>query len=354
NLDYAATFGGYTTGSPAGVLEAFNSTGSRHNLNYIYEYVEGSGAYSRPSDFPYFSAKSNPCVACHNPHLAKANRSDVDDQKLSVMSLPSEHSDLYGDGDSGDGLSERMKDFAGTKYQSPYYYNSTTTYEPGNASVYDGSNLPDYNTFCLECHENRTPTDLHDSHLNGASIDYIEAIDWIDTSGDVAGAGDKHGKNDNTTAVVTRAPYGSTGGYVLSCLDCHEAHGSPNAYLIRRSINGEALSGTVGAGDHDRGNQCRQCHKDDYEVFGGSTPALINTWKGTHHGGGATNPYSASQDFIAGRKCDCHDVPTASDPDFPIPCERCHFHGSYIPNPSSPYAAARISPKIAPFLRKTF
>ncbi|MDY0190055.1 MAG: cytochrome c3 family protein [Desulfuromonas sp.] len=348
NLDYAATFGGYVNDSPEGILEAFNSSGSIHNLDYIYEYVAGNGTYSRPADFSYFTAKSNPCTACHNPHLAKANRSDVEDQTLSVLSLPSDHNDLY-----GDNLGERMADFAGAKYQAPYYYASTTTYEPGNNGISDGSTLPDYNTFCLECHQNRVPTSDHLNHVDGSYISYIESINWTDTSGDGGLgdiAGDKHGMNDNTTAVVTRSPFGSTGGYVLSCLDCHEPHGSSNSYLIRRSINGEALSGTIGSGDHDRGNQCRQCHKDDYEMAGSSTPALINSWKTTHHGGGATNPYKASQLS----SCGCHDSSRQSDDNFPIPCERCHYHGSYVPNPYSPYAGPKVTPKQAPYFRKTF
>lgn len=348
NLDYAATFGGYTTDSPQGILEAFNASGSRHDLHYIYDFVAGNGTYSRATDFPFFTAQSNACVACHNPHLAKANRSGVDNPQLTVLSLPSDHDNLYGD-DPG----ERMSDFAGAKYQAPYYFGSTATFEPGNDGIDDGSTLPDYNTFCLECHQYRVPNDAHVNHLDGSTISYIEAINWIDTSGDGSAgaiAGDKHGKNDNTTAVVTRAPFGSTGGYILSCLDCHEPHGSTNAYLIRSSINGENLSGSIGAGDHDRGNQCRQCHKDDYEIFGGLTPALINTWKSTHHGGGATNPYKSTQL----PSCGCHDSSRQSDPEFPIPCERCHFHGSFVPNPASPYAGSKVTPNQYPYFRKTF
>ena len=122
NYDYSGTFAGYPANSPEGILEAFNLAGSKHDLNHVYNYAAKNGSYVSPAtDFTYFTDNSNPCTACHNPHIAKANRSDVVNQTLSVLSLPDNHDDLYGDGNNGDGASERMSDFAGSKYQPPYY-----------------------------------------------------------------------------------------------------------------------------------------------------------------------------------------------------------------------------------------
>ncbi len=361
NLDYAATFGGYITDSPNGILEAFNSTGSRHDLQYIYEYVEGTGTYSQPNDFPFFTAQSNPCIACHNPHLAKANRSIPADQTLSVLSLATDHDDLYGDGTAGDGSSERMSDFAGTKYQAPYYYALTSTFEPGGDATQDGTNLPDYNTFCLSCHDNRVPTFSHVNHLDGTTISYIEKINWSIT-GDYK-IGDIHGKAI-PKAVVTHSPYDITsGGYILSCLDCHEAHGSPNAYLIRRMINGKSLNSTVSVGDHDRGNQCRQCHKDDYALAADNpNDNLINSWKNTHHGGGSANPYVPQlHKTDTSNNCEyCHGAAMNSSSLFPIACENCHFHGSYVDENDKHTTIGQtngvkyIKPDQLPYQRKTF
>jgi predicted CXXCH cytochrome family protein len=363
NVDYAATFGGYITGSPTGVLEAFNASGSRHDLKYIYEYVEGNGTYSQSADFPFFTAQSNTCIACHNPHLARANRSDPTSQTLTVLSLPTEHDDLYGDGNDGDGSTERMSDFAGTKYQAPYYYASTSTFEPGGDTTQDGSNLPDYNTFCLSCHENRVPTFSHVNHLDGTTIDYIEAINWSVT-GDYK-IGDKHGRAI-PKAVVTHSPYDIvSGGYILSCLDCHEPHGSPNSYLIRRMINGKSLGETVGIGDHDRGNQCRQCHKDDYALEANNPNGnLINSWKNTHHGGGDANPYVPTRHKVGETNVNdcayCHGSANSSDTLFPIACENCHFHGSYVDENDKYTEAGQaagveyVKPDQEPYQRKTF
>ena len=48
-----------------------------------------------------------------------------------------------------------MRDYAashGGQYHAPFRYNSTTTYEPDGSTITDGSNQPDYVTFCTDCH----------------------------------------------------------------------------------------------------------------------------------------------------------------------------------------------------------
>lgn len=147
--------------------------------------------------------------------------------------------------------------------------------------------MPDYNTFCLECHVNAI------SSLNlGRSL---KDIDWTSSGGDTFDAGDKHGENIRTGDVDTKIPYNNDSDLVLACLDCHEPHGSPNATLIRRGINGEEVGAPIGIVDGDRGYQCRQCHTDDQEM--NVSPYEENGWKGTHHGGGRVvdNPYNTSQ-----------------------------------------------------------
>jgi len=358
NYDYSGTFAGFTgssgTGgvSPDDIMEAFNENHS-HDLDHIYDYVEGNGTYSRPTDFTFFTANSNPCTACHNPHLAKRNKSSINNRTLTVMSMPDDHESLYGwDTD------ESAADWNSGLMASPSYI--APTGEP------TGANTPDYNSFCLYCHQYEVPSVLHTRHLDGATVSYYEPIDWTtdgspDGDGNQTGIydppGDKHGVNNATSTAATDAPFNGAADVALSCMNCHEAHGSENDYMHRRSINGTALGVVIAGTTNERGNHCLPCHTED---AGG------NKWKDTHHGGtGALaandNPYKAQQLDRDGDGsndgCDyCHGASSQASPDFPIPCEDCHFHGSYVDendkyvDPSVKY----IKPDKAPYRRKTF
>jgi len=359
NYDYSGTFAGFTgssgTGgvSPNDIMEAFSDTHS-HDMEYIYAYVEGSGTYSRPTDFPYFKAGSNPCTACHNPHLAKRNKSAINNRTLSVMSMPDDHDNLYGwdTGESADDWNSGL--MAAPSYIAP-------TGEP------TGANTPDYNSFCLYCHQHRTPTDARTRHLDGAPVSFFEAIVWDANGGDgnqngvYVVPGDKHGVNIATGSAALDSPYNINAAtnnpddVALSCINCHEPHGSENDYMHRRSINGTPLGVVITGITNDRGNHCLPCHTED---TGG------NKWKDTHHGGGFTNdnPYKASLTRAGySNKClYCHGATQASDPDFPIPCEDCHFHGSYVDENDKHTAAGAaagvkyVKPDNEPYRRKTF
>mgnify|MGYP005857692759 CR=1 FL=1 len=347
NYDYAKTFGG-ATGGEASIMDQFNQPnvtgGSYHNLYDIWKYAK--------DNFSFFTEDSSPCVACHNPHNARRNKEHVTDPSYAAISKPTDHSNLWGD-DEG----EQMDDFA-AKYQEPYHYHSTTTYEPGGVAdgQDDGSLTPDYDSLCLDCHFEA----IYSTTLGR----YVVAIDWSTTGGDAATAGDKHGHNDATEDVVSRPPYNSEPGFVLSCLNCHEAHGSPNGYLVRRAINGENLGATIGTGRDGsaRGNQCRQCHKDDAEA--GFKEDGVNQWKSTHHGGGQSsdNPYHPTQVS----SCGCHPGGGSQGGGGvePIPCEYCHGHGKYVDanNPGTvdmeysggTWTVTIPAPANAPYTRKTF
>lgn len=192
------------------------------------------------------------CVSCHNVHLITGKYWEADLDKTPVT-LFSNNTALWGN----DSI-EKMDYYADTgKYQTP----------GGSSHVFDGSQLPDYPTFCLDCHQN--------------AIGAIEAKDWT---------GDAHGKKvagmsglGRSYTRSYRCPNGGTicgraynwgddecsgteedcwpvipkgagynafvkGGYkqtersaglnyVMSCTDCHEAHGSNNYSMLRKSLN---------------------------------------------------------------------------------------------------------------------
>ncbi len=310
NYDFSRTFGGAPI-TITGIQGAFNITtspSSSHNLTDIYKYITGvSGSHPLWTKFPPFSS---PCSGCHNVHIAKRNKSTPGDPANTAISRPSDHGNLWGD-ESG----ETLRDYT-TSYQPPYYYSGSSTkriYEPDGQVLpaLPGSNMPDYVTFCLDCHQYQVPiTQSEPASINpNTPSGYLTAIDWS------AGTGDQHGKYPylSTGTRTIKPPYSQTSGtnYVLSCLDCHEPHGSPNVRLIRREVNGSLLSGTVGTGTSDYGYLCRQCHTDDQDYD--SKP---NSWQYVHHVASG-HPYKEQ------RPCwPCHGRPWQR-----IKCENCHFHG---------------------------
>lgn len=316
NNDYSATFG-LASGGPDDIMEAFNqaavSPGSNHNLLGLQNYGK--------ANLPFFKDNSDPCTVCHNPHIARRNKENLGDSSYATISLPSEHSDHW-----GDDVDEQMSHYS-SNYRAPYVFNSTTAYEPGGFPIdadHAATLMPDYNTFCLQCHGTTSP-DIVSVNLGRT----LRKIDWAATggTGDVVGSGDKHGVNVATGDVDTIPPYSNTFDLVLSCCDCHEPHGSPYATLIRRSING-TLVDPIGNEGNGRGNQCRQCHKDDYELTGDITRK--NKWQFTHHGARAQgDPADITDNPYVGTGCfNCHYG--SKNNEVPIPCEDCHGHGRYV------------------------
>jgi hypothetical protein len=256
NYIYAYNFGGgpaeYSTGRPAPddtiiydtIMKQFcndNSLvdycGSSHNLDKVYNAIRND---KHGWGFP---ASPNPCSGCHNVHLAERIGSTQYhgpyNPAKAPISLPSDHDNLWGDDDT-----ERMDDYAtsvGGIYQAPYYGDTVSgTYEPAGDATSDGSNMPDYVSLCMDCHQYAQSGDNNRS---------IKVINWSST-------GDRHGGRPSGQCSLSspfddgslRAPYDDASkeagdNYVVSCTDCHEPHGSPNRpQLIRRFINGEAVA----------------------------------------------------------------------------------------------------------------
>jgi len=304
NEDYSKTFGGYSSSGKDNILSTFNQR-SYHNLEDIYDYAK--------NNLSFFTPQSSPCVACHNPHLAKRVKADPGNPAVNTaVSLPSAHDTLWGDDNTATDK-ETMYYFYQGRYQAPYAYGGTSSYEPGGTNTYDGTNLPDYATFCTECHNPNVTI-----YSNSLGRNLIK-IDWT-TQGGESGPGDKHGRNSATTSLSVKAPYsgapiGISIGFALSCTDCHEPHGAPNPYLIRSEINGAQVSIPTTNTGTEIGYLCMACHKDDVAYGVSSTP---NKWRYVHHTA-TDHPYPQRQ---CGR---CHGGGGMNPP--PIPCMNCHMHG---------------------------
>jgi len=303
NRSYSYRAGGYTSDTISNIKSAFDTSTqtSVHNLDEILTFIQ--------SQSWNFNSSSSPCVACHNPHFVQGdpfnlpNSAKISSSRGYLLSKPSNHGTkittefLWGD-DSG----EKMSDYvSGYLYQSPYRYNSTTTFEPDGSTVTNGSNLTDMNSFCLDCHI----VNMQESPYNLTNT----PINW-DTSGD------KHGKNAADNGIDIKAPYSSSnsGDYCLACTDCHEGHGAPNVFLIRKEVNGTVLSGSItDLSGAKMGYLCKNCHLDDAAANGGNE----NSWQYAHHLS-SDAPYTGT----------CYKRCGACHYSYPIDCNNCHFHGS--------------------------
>ena len=295
NQDYSTTFGGATAGSgPQSIMEAFNQA-SYHNLYDIWNFLRNKPA------FPGFGDTSNPCSGCHNSHLARRNwdNSKPSFPLLSAISTPTNHASLWG---------ETQLMSTHISYEAPYAF--ATNREPAGVGEADGGNTPDYVTFCATCHNEANTIWTTTLSRN------LKKINWRATGLNQ----DKHGALSRDGASAFQEPYLAAASFksnfVLSCLDCHESHGSENIMLLRRRINGENLEDIVASTDA-MGHACKRCHKDDLAAGAGTNQA--NRWEYVHH----LAPGAPYNQMGCG---DCHGMGGGMGGE-PIPCGNCHGHG---------------------------
>jgi hypothetical protein len=195
-------------------------------------------------------------------------------------------------------------------YEAPYIDAAGgTTREPAGLGDEDGTNVPNYVGFCTTCHnaiQTLTSTTLSRE---------LKKINWTN-SGLLQ---NKHGELTRDGTDLFREPYATAastkGNFVLSCLDCHESHGSENIMLLRGRINGENLEGTVDTTDA-MSYFCKRCHTDD--LAAGAGTGEPDKWEYVHHlAAGA--PYAQQ---MCGT---CHGGGGMGGE--PIPCGNCHGHG---------------------------
>jgi len=176
------------------------------------------------------------CTTCHNVHIVTGKYWDADQTK-SPLTRVSNNTSLWGASPG-----QKIADYA-----------AAGTYQAPNGDPFGGDVLPDYVTFCTDCHN-----DSNVIYSVSLARD-LRTFDWQD---------DKHGRlgaqHSNTSLLP---PYGGglLGTYVLSCTDCHEAHGSTNNYALRTRVNdGEVTVTGFGYGDGGAGREwdslCSKCH----------------------------------------------------------------------------------------------
>ena len=283
NPNYSAAFGGAapTHTSIEGVFTSLGGNASWHDLNVVSSEIQSYWGGT-------FGPGSNPCGGCHNPHLAQKNNDpgpyDVAVPPRSALSLPGEHDSLW-----GDSYTETMKQYAesnGGEYRAPFAVGAnpallSNPHEPDKVSrpissvEVKGATTPDYASFCLACHQYgmgtarviRWDVDMH-GLVNGISYKNYKGVRAAPYTSDGTSSG-------------TDISYGTGGvNFVLSCLDCHEPHGSENRSMLRTTVNGK--SGIYITVTGEWYEFCTACHSSDTHKLSGA----CNT-NGCHtHGSG--------------------------------------------------------------------
>jgi len=244
NNEYSATFGGGTVMFES-IYDALNPAStadfpfpSSHGLSAVQSY-----ARSR-SWGDWMTADTNACLVCHDQHLSQKNfpveiYDPVDGGVKTAVRRGNDAvdhpGDLWGDEPAAvSGRNEMMSDLVGITYVYQAPLRGDSGYEPGPAgsTVQNGSNLPNFVDACAEtCHS-------QDIDVDNGPI----AVDWTTSMHGLAAA-------DNAAGDWgwLRPPYddANRGEYVLSCTDCHEPHGSPNATTLRRTVNGVTIPPTT-------------------------------------------------------------------------------------------------------------
>ncbi len=278
------------------IQQAF-SMGEKHNLGT--NFTIGSKTFTLQ------------CTTCHNPHVVTGKHWNVNNgvtpiTRPNLGANPTKNPRAMGTDLWGDGGGEKMDNFAALGSGTGGWYYSTArggkiiwdqpaVYQPpktgsGYNFEFDGNVLPDYATFCLDCHTNRV------SSAN-PPVNWGQGIACTDNSVDPPNqrieCGAQHGLapankpsyvSDSGTAgfwgssgnpdvlfqmnYVTRGrgvghfmrwPYDSADrsagiNFVMSCTDCHEAHGSGVSSMLRSTIN------ATGPGTVIWNTMCNNCH----------------------------------------------------------------------------------------------
>jgi hypothetical protein len=297
NRSYSYRAGGWN-GGPIDVQAAFGQASS-HNLADIVDFAAAPAQgwkYKAVSQGD--PADSNACAVCHDPHLVQGDPANNPasgkingSRGVAITKINSSPVAL---------LAGTMDGYAPGLYLAPdCVVKGANGSEPECNGTSDGTNLPDYVTFCTDCHDNSTTT---------FGSQTLTPINWAATN-------EIHGQGNavNTAMLPGNVPYTSGGTtYVLSCLDCHEPHGSANLSLIRWEVNGVSWSPTTIAAGNQMGLLCQQCH--DPSGAGAD-------WEATHHDAGSDPAYNRSNPCT-----DCHIQADGSDT---IDCTDCHYHGAY-------------------------
>lgn len=234
-------------------------------------------ATARHSVFNDNTGQQLECSSCHNPHLNNRDNKVID---------PNNKASLF----------------------------TKKTTDPVT-----GLQVPDYNDFCLKCHGKTIPvTPLYTGLIRVqrvADIDYSQNF-----HGGVSAIGSYKGSTRDILYGPMKPPY-YRGMGPLTCTNCHDEHGSSNAFHIKESINGQTVDMRDGAAfSYATGwrSLCLSCHEFSSAV-NAHGPVNCSTGGGCHTTSDTT--------WIT------KDLP-------PNGCINCHTHGGPLKGETVPSSIA--------------
>jgi hypothetical protein len=225
------------------------------------------------------STYSLACTTCHNPHVVTGKHWDAGVPGVSPITRPAFGNPTANPRAVGAAL------WGGTSAQKMNAYTGAGTYRTPDGDAFAGSALPDYVTFCQDCHAAMpAPSAQYPTSHGGISWDNDHhgrrsanvpngggtTPDWFACGkaegwdgDDCIGAEDEcwpvmtRGKGEQ---IFSRGPYNQEeriagANFTLSCTDCHEAHGSNVRSTLRSQLNAWAGSGTT-----IWNSSCNACH----------------------------------------------------------------------------------------------
>lgn len=159
----------------------------------------------------------------------------------------------------------------------------------------------DFQPYCYKCHAGTVPPGVQPGPIT-RNISSSYSSDYH---------GGAAGPQSMTSGSI--APAYARGNAALPCADCHDTHGSKNAYHLRENLNGvtgKSVPNTDYANNANTLNFCRSCHAGTLYQFHQACLDCHRTVGAGHYGwaGGA---------------------PTADD--FGQACINCHTHGGSVP-----------------------
>lgn len=216
-----------------------------HDINYYDQNTYNAGAKLE-------------CINCHNPHIATQT---FIEGVQSWLAQPSNRFNAFTT------RYRKTNSFRGQSYQSV-----VTDLDPSF-----GQNLIDFVAFCLECHDNASPTDWPAGVAPGLTPPTNHPLNIARSYLGVGGkADDRHGAVKGVGgdkgilyypyygAAVDQSGEPANAYAAMPCTDCHDPHGSRNLYHLKETIRIKGVTLKSGIGVTVEGqwyDLCIACHR---------------------------------------------------------------------------------------------